>query len=206
MNQKRVFQIALAALAIMLMILPFVVSINDILTKTVEKFGWYIWIQHQIVPWEVKMVGVVVRPLGIDFVAYPEGFTANDVYAELSWNCIGWQSLFLFLLTLPFGFKGGDYTRLSMIEAFLIGVLGTFLINLSRIVFTVILLVVSRPLFAVVFHDYLAAVITIVWLLAFWWFAYAFVLEEKIETKNTSTGLESSRKLTLKRLSHTKRA
>jgi len=62
----------------------------------------------------------------------------------------------------------------------LIGILGTFLINLLRIALTVVLLVVSRPLFAVVFHDYLAAIMTIIWLVIFWWFAYSFVLEEKV--------------------------
>jgi len=82
-RQKRVFKIALAALAIMLAILPFVVSINDILTRAVENFGWYMWIQKKIVPWEVRLVGVMVSPLGIDFVAHPEGFTANGTYAKL---------------------------------------------------------------------------------------------------------------------------
>lgn len=179
MRQKRVFQIAFVALALMLMILPFMVSINDILTRLVEKVGWYMWIQRKIVPWEVRLIGVIVRPLGIDFVAYPEGFTANEIYAKLSWNCLGWQSLLLFLLTLPFGFRGGDYTIFSKLIAFLIGILGTFLINLLRIAFTVVLLVVSRSLFAVVFHDYLAAVTTVIWLVIFWWFAYSFVLEEQ---------------------------
>ena len=177
MNQKKVFKLALAALAILLMILPFVVSINDLLTRTIEKFGWYLWIQKKIVPWEVRLVGVIVKPLKINFIAYQEGFSANGTYAKLSWNCIGWQSLLLFLLTLPVGFKGGEYTFFSKLEAFLIGILGTFLINLLRIAFTVILLVVSRPLFALVFHDYLAAIMTIVWLVVFWWFAYTFVLE-----------------------------
>src|SRR4030042_5935645 len=179
MDQKRVFQILLAALAIMLSILPFVVSINDILTRTVEKLGWYLWIQQKVVPWEVRLVGVMVQPLGIKFTAYPEGFTANGIYAKLSWNCMGWQSLFLFLISLPFGFKGGNYTFLSKTEAFSIGILGTFLINLVRIAFTVVLLVVSRPLFAMVFHDYLAAIVTVVWLILFWWFSYSYVLEEK---------------------------
>lgn len=183
MKQKRVFQVALAALAIMLMILPFIVSINDILTRTVEKAGWYSWVQEVIVPWEVKLIGVAVRPLGIDYIAYPEGFKANGTYARLTWNCLGWQSLVLFLVTLPFGFKGGNFTWLSKMEAFLIGLLGTFLINLFRITFTVLLLAFFRSLFAIVFHDYLAAVMTIAWLIAFWWFAYGFVLEEKKERK-----------------------
>jgi exosortase/archaeosortase family protein len=196
MKQKRVFKIALAALAVMLMVLPFVVSINDLLTRTVEKFGWYLWIQERVVPWEVRLVGVMVRPLGIDFIAYPEGFTANGIYARLSWNCIGWQSLLLFLITIPVGFKGGSYTFFSKLEAFLIGLLGTFLINLARIAFTVVLLVVSQPLFAVVFHDYLAAVMTIIWLVFFWWFSYSFVLEEKslIESEKPPKRLKTIRR------------
>jgi exosortase/archaeosortase family protein len=179
MKQQRVFRLAMAALAIMLMFLPFIVSFNDILTKAIESIGWYRWIQAQIVPMEVKMVGVVVRALGIEYTAHADGFTVNKTYAQLTWNCIGWQSLFLFLISLPFGFASGPYTLFSKIEAVLIGFLGTFLVNLGRVIFTVVLLAISRPLFAIVFHDYLAAIVTVVWLIGFWWFSYTFVLEEK---------------------------
>lgn len=180
MRQKRVFKLVLAALAILMVVLPFVVSINDLLTRAIENIGWYAWVQEKIVPWEIKLVGVMVSPLGINFIAHPEGFTANGTYARLTWNCIGWQSLLLFLISLPVGLAAAKYTFFSKTEAILIGVLGTFLINLLRIVLTVILLVWARPLFAVVFHDYLAAIMTVVWLVVFWWFAYGFVLEEKI--------------------------
>jgi exosortase/archaeosortase family protein len=179
MKQKRVFKLALAALAILMMVLPFVVSINDLLTRWVESVGWYAWVQEKIVPWEVRLVGAMVTPLGIDFIAHPEGFTANGTYARLTWNCIGWQSLLLFLISLPVGLAAGRYTFFSKLEAVLIGLLGTFLINLLRISFTVVLLVWARPLFAVVFHDYLAAIMTVIWLVVFWWFSYSFVLEER---------------------------
>ena len=162
-GRRRVFKLALAALAIMLMILPFVVSFNDLLTKIIERQGWYRWVQEVVVPWEVRLVGVLVGALGINFVAYADGFTANGIYARLSWNCLGWQSLLLYLITLPVGFKGGSYTWLSKLEAFLIGLLGTFFVNLFRITFTVVLLVVSRPLYAIVFPDYLAAIVTVIW-------------------------------------------
>lgn len=178
-GRRTVFRLALAALAIMLMVLPFVVSINDLLTRIVESRGWYRWVQEVVVPWEVRLIGVIVGGLGIDFVAYQDGFSANGEYARLSWNCLGWQSLLLYLVTLPVGFKGARYTWVSKVEAFLIGLLGTFFANLFRITSTVVLLVVSRPLYAIVFHDYLAAIVTIIWLVIFWWFAYTFVLEEK---------------------------
>ena len=183
MKQKRVFKLIFAALAIMLMALPFIVSFNDVLTRAVESFGWYMWIQEKIVPWEIRLVGVMVKSLGIKFIAFKDGFKANDTYARFTWNCIGWQSLLLFLVSLPFGFGAGKYTFLSKIKAFLIGFLGTFLVNLLRVVFTVILLVVSRPLFAVVFHDYLAAIVTILWLVLFWWVSYSFILEEESATE-----------------------
>lgn len=179
MKQKRVFKLILAALAILLAVLPLVFSVNDFLTRIVENTGWYMWIQRTVVPWEAGLVGVVVKSLGIDFAAYPEGFSVNGIYARLSWNCVGWQSLLLFFVTVPIGFKGGNYTLFSELEAFLIGVLGTFLVNLVRICFTVLLLVFSRTLFAIVFHDYLAAIMTVVWLVVFWWFSYSYVLEPK---------------------------
>ncbi len=179
MKQKTVFKLILVFLVILLMTLPFIVSFNEILTKIVEKAGWYQWIEKKIIPLEVKLVGVILKPLKIDFVAYDDGFKANDKYAQISWNCIGWQGLLLFLLTLPFGFRAESYTFFSKIKAFLIGLLGTFWVNLLRISFTVILLVVSQPLYALVFHDYLAAIVTVVWLVVFWWFSYAYVLEEK---------------------------
>lgn len=178
MKQKKIFQFILATFAVMMIILPFMVSFNDVLTRIVENIGWYQLIQEKIVPWEIRMVGVMLKPLRIDFLAHPGGMTVNGEYAHLSWNCIGWQSLLLFLITVIFGLKG-DYTLFSKAETFLIGLLGTFLINILRMTLTVILLAVSKPLFAVVFHDYLAALMTIIWLIFFWWFSYAFVLEDK---------------------------
>jgi len=178
MKQKNVFKLIFALLAIMLAILPFLVSFNEILTRTVEHFGFYMWIQRAVVPWEIRMIGLLVKPLGVNFIAHSAGMTVNGSYAKLTWNCIGWQSLLLLLITFVFGL-GGNYTRLSRAETVIIGLLGTFLVNLSRMTLTVVILAVSQPLFAVVFHDYLAAIITIIWLFAFWWFSYAFVLETK---------------------------
>lgn len=178
MKQKDVFRLIFALLAIMLAILPFLVSFNEVLTRVVERFGFYMWIQRAVVPWEIRMIGLLVKPLGINFIAHSAGMTVNGNYAELTWNCIGWQSLMLLIITLVFGLRG-NYTWPSRVETVITGLLGTFLVNLLRMTATVVILAVSRPLFAVVFHDYLAAVVTAIWLLAFWWFSYAFVLEEK---------------------------
>lgn len=182
MKQKRTFAIILALLAVFLAVLPFLVSFNEILTHLVERFQLYMWVQERIVPLEVKMVGVLVTPLGINYLAHQNGMTVNGTYAGMTWNCIGWQSLLLLIITLIVGLRG-NYTLWSKIETVLIGLLGTFLVNMARLTLIVIILAYSRPLFAVVYHDYLAAIVTIIWLFAFWWFAYAFVLETKAADK-----------------------
>ena len=177
MKQKRTFTTIFALLAVFLVALPFLVSFNEVLTHMVEKFRLYMWVQEKIVPIEVRMVGVLVSPLGIKYLAHAQGMTVNGTYAQMTWNCIGWQSLLLLLVSLLFGLRG-NYALLSKIETLLIGLLGTFLVNLVRLAFIVLLLAYSRPLFAVVYHDYLAAMTTVIWLFVFWWFSYAYVLEE----------------------------
>lgn len=176
--EKRTFLVIFALLAVFLAILPFLVTFNEALTHLVEKFNLYMWVQERIVPLEVKMVGVLVVPLGINYLAHQNGMTVNGTYAGMTWNCIGWQSLLLLIITLIVGLRG-NYTLWSKVETVLIGLLGTFLVNLARLTLIVILLAYSRPLFAVVYHDYLAAIVTIIWLFLFWWFSYSFVLEEK---------------------------
>lgn len=178
MEEKRTFIIIFALFAVLLAVLPFLVTFNEFLTHLVERIGIYMWVQERIVPLEVKMVGVLVRPLGINYLAHPDGMTVNGIYARMTWNCIGWQSLLLFAISAVVGLRG-SYTFWSKIEAVLIGLLGTFLVNLGRMAVIVVILAVSRPLFAVVFHDYLAAIVTILWLFVYWYFAYAFVLEAK---------------------------
>lgn len=178
MREKRTFTIIFALLAVFLAVLPFLVSFNEVLTHLVEKLNLYMWVQEKTVPVEVKMVGVLVSPFGVNYLAHQNGMTVNGIYARMTWNCLGWQSLLLLGITLVVGLRG-NYTFWSKVEMILIGLLGTFLVNLFRLTVIILLLAYARPLFAVVYHDYLAAIITILWLFAFWYFSYSFVLEEK---------------------------
>lgn len=180
MKEKRTFTIIFALFAVLLAILPFLVTFNEVLTHLVEKLNLYVWVQDKIVPIEVKMVGVLVKPLGINYLAHREGMTVNGIYARLTWNCLGWQSLLLLIITLIFGLRG-SYTFWSKMEAVAIGLLGTFLVNLFRLTAIVLLLAYTRPLFTIVYHDYLAAIVTIAWLFLFWWFSYSFVLEQGLD-------------------------
>lgn len=179
MNQKKVFESAFLFLTISLMMLPFLITFNDILTKLVEKFFLYSFIQEKLVPIQALLVGLIVKPFVKDYTAYKDGLIINGLIMRITWNCIGWQSLLLFIFSLLIGLRGGSYTLLSRIEAITLGLLGIFWVNILRMSFTVILAAVALPIFKIVFHDYLAAIVTILYLFFFWWFAYRYILNIK---------------------------
>jgi exosortase/archaeosortase family protein len=164
------------------MLLPFTTTFNDLLTQAVENSSAYKLIELYITPHIVKVLIVVLKFLGIKarwgqtmLLVYGPG---QPLSMGVSWNCLGWQSLVIFGVSLATGFQG-NFTRISKLEAITIGLLGTFLLNISRIIFTILLAIYTPPVFRIVFHDYLAAITTIIWLLVFWWFAYSYVLVER---------------------------
>ncbi len=179
MHRKQTFLTIFIFAAIILAVLPFVTTLNELMTRLVESTRVYQVIEKFVVPWEVRLIGVLLLPFDLEFVAVPDGMIINNVYVHLSWNCIGWQGLLLLVVTFFGGFQG-SYTRLSKIEAILIGILGTFIVNLLRMAVTSLLAVYHGRLFAVIFHDYFAAFVFIVWLIVYWWFVYRFVLVEAV--------------------------
>lgn len=186
MEQKNVFKLIFAFLAIILALLPFVTTFNAGLTTLINKIGFYKTIQEILVPFESRLIVTLVRPLGIPAFLAPIGERASFYLlkgsqyfpVELQWNCLGWQSLLLLGLSFLVGFQG-HFTYLSKIECLVIGVLGTFLINILRMVFITIGIYYVNTVFALLIHDYFAALTTIIWLGFFWWFSYSFVLEEE---------------------------
>lgn len=179
MGSKKVFGYLFIFLSILVMILPVVLTFNDVLTRIVEKIALYKFIQEKLVPYEVFLTGVFVKPFVKEFIPLKDGMVVNGIPLKMSWNCIGWQSLLLFLGSLIVGLKSGRYTLFSKIEVIILGFLGIFWINLLRIAFIVLLATWSASVFRIVFHDYLAAITTIFFLFGFWWFSYRFILEER---------------------------
>lgn len=179
MRQKETFKSIFLYLSILLAILPFLVTFNEILTALVERFELYIWVQERIVPIQSQLAGLLVRPLGIDYVPFRDGMLVNGMPMQMTWNCLGWQSLLLFGGSLIVGLKEGTFSIFSKAQVFILGLFGIFWINLIRIAFTVVLAAYAMPIFRVVFHDYLAAITTVIFLVGFWWFSYAFVLQER---------------------------
>lgn len=177
-EKKETFGMLFAILAITLVLLPFVTTFNELLTRIVENTGAYRLIQNYIVPIESRMVALVLRPFNIQVAATKVGLIVNGASVRLSWNCLGWQSLILIAISFLTGLQG-PYTLVSKIECVLTGVLGTFFVNLIRLSGVVLLSTYVSRIAAVIFHDYGSNLFLIFWLFFFWWYSFNFVLERK---------------------------
>lgn len=181
MNKRSgVYSTIFILLIVFLMVLPVLLTFNEFLTKALEKFKLYQVLQDYVVPIQIRMVTVLVGFFGVKPFTHVNGFTVNGTFLEMTWNCVGWQSLFLFTITLWVGFKNGIYTLGSKLETVAIGLLGTFMVNLLRLTIIILVFAYLRPIYGVVYHDYLAAIITTAWLFYFWHFSYKYILRQKI--------------------------
>ena len=179
-SEKKTFATLLIILAIVLMILPFFTAFNDILTRLVMRFEWYHFIQGKVVPVEIKMVAATTSLFGVkagtlgEYLALEKN--GRPFLVEIAWNCIGWQSLIILAASFLTGLLG-RYTRTSKFLVVLAGLCGTFLINILRITIVSLFAYFFGQFPAIIFHDYGFIIITILWLIFFWWFSFAYILE-----------------------------
>ena len=186
MKEKQTFKNIFAGFAIIMILLPVFAAINSFMTDSLNKAGWYRPIQKFIVPWQARMVAASISPFGIDSRVTPSSsfsafYMIKDgaaIPVDLSWNCLGWQSALLLLVSLFAGLRGA-FSNLSRVKCILLGLSGTLLVNIFRMSFIAIGIYYVNSLAAQIVHDYFAAFLTLIWLIFFWWFSYAFVLEAK---------------------------
>src|SRR3990172_6827710 len=139
MKQKQTFKTIFAGFAIILALLPLFAALNSFLTEGLNRAGWYKPIQDFIVPWQARMVAVTISPFGITSKVTPGSLYSSFYMVKdgaaipvyLSWNCLGWQSALLLLVSLLAGLRG-KYANLSRIKCILFGLTGTLLINIFR--------------------------------------------------------------------------
>ena len=177
-REKSTFSNIFIVAAILLLTFPFVVTFSEAMTRVFEKFYLYRVIQDFAVPYEARLVWGVLNLFGLNLKIMPWGLLANNASIYLSWNCLGWQSLILLILTLFTGLSG-NFSRISKIETILIGIMGTFIINIARIVLVVLFAMNFGKTSAYIFHNYLATLAAIGWFIFFWWFIYKLVLEKR---------------------------
>ncbi len=177
--QGKVFQRIIIVASVTFVILPFVTTFNEFLTKVVESLQFVSFIQGSIAPFLVRIVAVLLKTLGI-----PVSISGSNLFLigawiplriYINWNCIGWQSFVLLAFTFLTGLQG-PYTRRSKLMTVLIGLEGTFLINILRILIPTLLAHNSGYLQAIIFHDYLGTLFTLLWMGIFWNYAFENLL------------------------------
>ena len=191
-SERKVYRVIIVAAAVAFVVLPFVTSFNELLTKIVESLRLVAVIQGVVAPFVVRVVSVVLQALGMptsidgSFLYLEGGWMPLGIY--INWNCVGWQSFILLMFTLVTGLQG-PYKRSSKLLAILIGLEGTFLINVVRIVVPAILAYYMGYIPAIVFHDYMGTVLTLLWMGIFWSYAFENIL---VPMKDVRTGVEDS--------------
>jgi len=184
--KKRVFKRIFVILAILLSVMPVLALFSSLLTSIFNHMEWYVLLQKYVVPFEARLVAVLVKPVGINALIPQDSASVSLILEKsgefipvaIEWNCIGWQSMLLLVLTFSIGFRG-NYKMMSKMEAIVIGVLGTFLVNLFRMALIVVVGYYWNSFAVFIIHDYFATFVAFVWMVFFWWFVYGFVLEEK---------------------------
>lgn len=180
--EGKIYQKLILYAAIAFIVLPFITSFNEVLTKVVESLHFVNAMQGVAAPFIVKVLVVLLRALGVpasvdgSFLYLTGGWMPLRVY--INWNCIGWQSFILLALTIITGLQG-SYTRRSKLVTILIGVEGTFLINMVRILIPTLIAYKVDYIPAIIFHDYIGTLLTLLWMGAFWSYAFDGILVKK---------------------------
>lgn len=184
MTQTRttpVFAMLLAVTAILLVVLPFVSTFDDVLTQIGMRLGIAAPLQW-IVPAEVRVTVVMLSVFGIHAGAAGNQLVVWNLSGApqtlfISWNCVGWQSLILLGLSLMVGLRG-RMTLATRLEVIALGVVGTVLINIARITVVCLLAALAGYTPAVLFHDYGGTLLLVAWLFTFWLIAYRWLVPD----------------------------
>jgi exosortase/archaeosortase family protein len=166
--------------SIALLILPFFSTFGELLTKAAMAAGFDAWLGQWIAPVEGRLVHGALALIGI-----PSAYDGSLLYVGtgpgslalyISWNCVGWQTVLFLLVSMATGLQG-KYTVRSRLETVALGVIGIAMLNVLRITVVAVVAYAFGQLPAVIVHDYGSVVATVVFLMAFWAFAYNVVLE-----------------------------
>lgn len=183
-ERERVNLTLIALACALLMLLPLVTTFDDLLTTWAMSLGANNPLQA-IVPVEARMVVALAGLAGIHAAASGSHLVVWDGSGSMhtlfiSWNCIGWQSLVLFAISLVSGLRGGHSLE-SRIQVVCIGVASTMLLNLLRVAAVAAIAALIGVTPAILFHDYGGTLLVILFLFAFWLFVQRWILAPPAE-------------------------
>ena len=175
----------LAAAAGLLLLLPFTATFDEALTSLALRSGLADPIQA-LAPGIAVQAAAVLHLLGIRAAASGSHLTVWNreggmVPVFLSWNCLGWQSALLLGISLASGLRR-EMPLETRAQVILLGLLGTYLVNLGRIVVVLVIAATAGYVPAVVFHDYAALLLPLAWLFGFWFGVQRWLVPDGLAT------------------------
>jgi exosortase/archaeosortase family protein len=168
----------------LLMVLPLVTTFDELLTTWAMSLGADNPLQA-IVPVESRMVVGLLGVVGVHAAASGSHLVVWDTAGSMhtlfiSWNCIGWQSLILFGVSLLTGLRGASSLE-TRVQLVVIGVASTMLLNLVRVSLVAVIAATVGVGPATFFHDYGGTVAFVGFLFAFWAFAQRWMIPAQLE-------------------------
>jgi len=187
LSSSNVYRGLVAATALMLVLLPVVTTVDDLLNTIGVNFGLDNAVQvvarpeaHAVVG-ILGLMGVRAAVAGSQILIWDGHGHAQ--YLLISATCIGWQSLLLLALSLVVGLRG-PYSPQARSQVVLLGLLGTLLVNLTRMSAVAVVAAWGGFMPAVIFHDYGGTALIVLWLFAFWFAANRWILTGGQETES----------------------
>ena len=86
---------------------------------------------------------------------------------SISWACAGVQSLLLYVVIVLVFFKKADISAFRKLAYFVIGLFGTFFVNVLRIVSIMVIMLNSGREAGMVFHNTYGEIYSVIWILLF---------------------------------------
>jgi exosortase/archaeosortase family protein len=171
LSDRRPSAVVLAGAALLLLALPLVATFDDLLAVGAVQ-ARLAGPLDAVAPLEARMAAALLGWVGIRagvsgpalVLVVPHG---APLTLWITWNCVGWQSLVLFAISLATGLRGGLRWDVR-VQVVLTGLAGTVLVNVLRMAVVAIVATVVGSHTAVLLHDYGGTLLVVAWLLAFW--------------------------------------
>jgi thaumarchaeosortase len=150
-------------------------------------------ILQSFVPVTVFCASTVLNLLGYMTQTFPggaDGFgltvsSSTSTYSAIvSWSCAGSHSLFIYSFMIMLFLRGTNITRTRKIIYVVSGAVGTFFVNILRIVAILLAGVNSGASLAATFHEFYGEFFFITWM--FVYLTLIYLLETKFLRKNTT--------------------
>jgi thaumarchaeosortase len=155
-------------------------------------YGTFTFLQS-FVPVTVSVVIFFLNILGYGTNTFPGGEDglgltvtgANSSYSAIvSWSCAGSHSLFLYSFMIMLFLRGTSISRTRKIIYVVAGALGTFFVNILRILAILLAGVNSGASLAATFHEFYGEFFFIIWMFVYLTIIYLFETRSLTRNKN----------------------